>query len=156
MRKGLFTLLLLFITIIYVNGQTQNDTIEINKNKYELNGKILTPRQMLDLMADCPDAYNSMKKANTNYNAAMVFGCIGGFCIGYPLGQAIGGGKPVWALVGVGAGFIAIAIPFNIGYNKNARTAARLYNSKRRQVGINKINFDLGFTGNGISLVCRF
>ena len=53
----------------------------------------------------------------------------GGFMIGWPIGTAIGGGKPAWALAGIGGGLVAVAIPLSISSNKKMETAVRQYNA---------------------------
>ena len=37
--------------------------------------------------------------------------------VGHSIGTAIGGGDPEWALAGVGAGLIAVAIPISSSAN---------------------------------------
>ena len=47
-----------------------------------------------------------------------LLGGIGGFLVGWTLGTALGGGDPDWTVAGVGAGFIALSIPFAIKVKK--------------------------------------
>ena len=137
------------------HSQPATDTIMIVKNRYILDGKLLTPKQLLVLTKDQPEAYAAMKKAKTNWDLGMACGYIGGFCIGYSLGTALAGGEPEWALAGFGAGIILLAIPLGMGYKKHSRAAIRIYNSNIRQISRNHIKIDFGLTGYGIGLRCQ-
>jgi hypothetical protein len=154
MKTRIFLLFALLL-FSYTRSQAQHDTIQIVKNKYILDGKALRPNQMLDLMKDYPDAYNSMKKAKTNYNVAMTFAFAGGFCVGYSLAGLFSGNESSWILTGVGAGLIVAGLPFNKAYNSNAKMAIRLYNSKIRQVSCNEVQFYFGVTENGVGFICK-
>ena len=105
---------LLFLTFqLNSLGQTPNDSIQVNRSfgtTYYQHGEQLTPKLLLNITLSNPAAYAEMKIARTNSTAANVLGGIGGF------------------IVGAGAGFIGISIPFSIAFNKHARKAARIYN----------------------------
>lgn len=108
------------------------DTIEVKKVAlgivFRKKGKNLKPRELLEITYPNSQAYHEMKIAKTNFDFNNVFGVIGGFLVGWPLGTAIGGGKPNWSLAAVGAAFIGIEIPFAKAYNKHAKNAVRIYN----------------------------
>jgi hypothetical protein len=151
---------LLFIIIIVSFSfnsfcQTKNDTITIYKNKYSLNGKSLTPKQMMILFKDYPDAYNEMKIAKNNFDCATALSYISGFCIGYPLGQFLAGGEPTWAMAGVGVGLIFIEIPLASAYNKHTKSAIKLYNSKITGISSLKYNFYFGMTSYGVGITFK-
>ena len=131
------------------------DTITTVRNRFELNGAILKPNQLLELMKSYPEAQSEMQQAKSNYDGAMVLDCIGGFCIGFPIGQALGGGKPTWALAGVGIGLIFIATPLTSAYNRHAKTAIRLYNKKLKpnQHANKNTELYLGMTKYGYGLI---
>jgi hypothetical protein len=156
MKREIIISFILFIAYSNAHAQSENDTILMVKNKYIIDGKVLRPNQMLELMKNYPDAYNSMKKAKSNYNGAMACAYIGGFCVGYPLGQALAGGDPAWVMAGIGAGLIILCIPLNNAYNTNAKAAVKLYNSQLHQTGMREIELYFGLTANGIGMTCRF
>ena len=85
-------------------------------------------------------------------------GYAGGFLIGYPVGTAIGGGEPKWAMAGIGAGLLIIAIPISSGANKKVKKAIRLYNKSLIPITYHKPSpsFSLETTQNGIGVVMRF
>ena len=146
---------LLFSTVFSATSQNTADTIEVRKafgTVFRYKGKNLTPRQLLDMTAPMPEARKEMEIAKTNHAAGTVFGFIGGFLVGWPLGTAIAGGDPNWALAGIGAGLIVISIPFSSAYTKHAKNAANLYNSGQKHSGLNGPGLDIGMTSNGLGL----
>jgi hypothetical protein len=156
MRKSLFIVLILLSITYQAQSQTCNDTISIVENHYEINGKPYKPNQLLTVLKSNPNAYNEMKKANANSAGAFIFAYTGGFMIGYPLGQALAGAKPNWALAGIGAGLVLIAIPFSTTSRTHAANAISIYNSglKASRSSVIKISFCL--TYDGVGLVYRF
>jgi hypothetical protein len=156
MRKITVLFLISILTFSFIQAQMIRDTISIKRNSYWYRGNALTANQLLDKMQNNPDAYAEMSIAKSNYDIAMVCSYIGGACIGIPVGQAIGGGKPLWALAGVGVGAVIIAIPLSISFNKHARKAVRIYNSNLTRFGLNKLNVKIGLSPGGIGLCCGF
>lgn len=98
-----------------------------------------------------------MKVAKSNSDVAGVFGLAGGFLIGWPLGSLVGGRDPNWALVGIGAGLIAIGIPFSGSAVRHAKESVRIYNEGLPTIGINhEMEINLGFKGNGVAFNLKF
>ncbi len=158
-QKILVLLALLFIPVFSAFGQSRTDSIEIKKGfgtVFRHNGKNLTPKQLLDLTASNPDAYKEMQIAKSNHAAGSVFGFIGGFLVGWPLGTAIGGGDPNWALAGIGAGLLVISIPFSSAYTKHAKNAANLYNSGVSHSSLHGPKLHIGMSGSGMGLRFSF
>jgi hypothetical protein len=158
MKKIIFIGLLL-LAFFNVFGQNASDSIEVKKNlgtMFRQNGQNLTPKQLLVITKSNPDAYKEMKIAKANSDIGSVFGYAGGFLIGYPVGTAIGGGKPNWALAGIGAGLVVVSIPFSIAYSKHAKNAVKIYNNGLNQTGFHNVEFNLGLTCNGIGFKMTF
>ncbi len=112
-------------------AQTGADTIEVRKKlstTYRLRGRMLTPSQLLDHTRGLTPAYDEMRLAKKNYDWGYGFGFAGGFLVGWPLGTAVFGGKPNWALAGIGAGLIGVSIPFSSAFNRHAKRAVRIFN----------------------------
>ncbi|MFN0016090.1 MAG: hypothetical protein ACKVU2_16225 [Saprospiraceae bacterium] len=151
-------LLLFFLLLEPVSGafcQTQTDSIEVRKafgTVFRYKGKNLSPKQLHEMVASIPEANQSMEKARSNYTTANIFGFIGGFLVGWPLGTAIGGGDPNWGLAGIGAGFIVLSIPFSSAYNKHAKNAVNLYNSGPKHTGLPETELHIGMTDHGMGL----
>ena len=142
-----------------VFAQTSTDTIEIRKSlgtTFLQNGKKLTPKQLTEIMQSNPAALESMKKAKSNYGVSSVLGYAAGFLIGWPIGTAIAGGEPEWALAGVGAGIAVVSIPITSAYNRHAKEAVRLYNTGLTQTSFKKTEFKLGLAHNGIKVKMMF
>ena len=125
--KGFFIL-----NVGQIFGQNQTDSIRIEKRLgtvFIQDGKLLTPKQLLEITKINHAAYEEMKVAKTYRSTAMVLGYAGGFFIGWPIGTAIGRGEPNWVLAGVGAGLILLSIPLSTSYSKHATEAVGIYNS---------------------------
>jgi len=154
LKKTLFCVLLLS-TVFSATGQNTADTIEVRKvfgTVFRYKGKNQTPKQLLDLMAPIPEAYKEMEIARSNNTTSAILGFIGGAMVGWPLGTAIGGGDPNWALAGIGAGIIVLSIPFSSAYTRHAKKAAALYNGTQRHSGLDGPGLDIGMTSNGLGL----
>lgn len=158
MKKAL--ILLVFILTCFTSGaQNISDTIQMQKKLgiiFLQNDKPLTPNQLTDLARPYPLAMKEMKRANANLITGSIFSYLGGFLIGYPIGTAIGGGEPEWAMAAVGAGLVAIAIPFSSGYNMHAKNAVGIINGELKQNAVSEIQFQFGATQNGLGLTLKF
>lgn len=155
----LFFVAVLFLIGGQVSAQNQADSIQVQKRLgtiFVQNGRPLTPRQLLEVTKTNTDAYSEMKIAKSNYDIGSVFGFIGGFCIGWPLGTAIGGGDPNWTIAGVGVALVVVSIPLSTAYTTHAKKAVGIYNSGLNQVGTIPVTYRFGFTGSGIGLRVRF
>lgn len=130
MKIFIFSLIFLIFQLNCL-AQTPNDSIQVKRSfgtTYYQHGEQLSPKMLLNITLSNPKAYAEMKTASTNGTAAIVLGAIGGFLVGYGLGPLLVSKDPNWGVVGVGAGFIGISIPFTIAFNKHARNGARIYN----------------------------
>jgi hypothetical protein len=79
----------------------------------------------------------------------------GGLLVGFPLGTAIGGGDPNWALAGVGVGLFLLSIPLEIGYHKNVKAAVDTYNQSLERT-TSRVEFKLGLSATGIGVKLKF
>lgn len=157
--KKTITVGMLLIMSYCLFGQDISDTIEVKKAMgvvFIQNGQKLMPRQLLGITAANPESYKEMKIAKTNYDVGTVFGSAGGFLIGWPIGTAVAGGEPEWLLAAVGAGLIAISIPFSTSYSKHAKKAVVIFNNGLKQSGHNAPEVRLGLTYGGIGVKVTF
>lgn len=158
MKRVFFTCILL-MNLSHLFAQEQSDSIIVKKEfgtVFLKDGTKLSPRLLLELTESNKEAYKEMKIAKQNFDLASVFGFAGGFMVGWPIGTALGGGKPNWAMAGVGAGLIAISIPFSTAYTRHAKNAVRAYNSGLKQLGLNKAEVKFGLTFNGVGVKIAF
>ena len=156
---------LVIIVLIAISGslfsQTVQDSIEIKKSffgtMYKYKKDYLTPAKIEKTVKENPEALKEIKYARGNKMFGDIFSIFGGFAVGYPIGTQIGGGKPNWNLAIGGAVLTAISIPFYIAYTKHADKAVRIYNEGIRQTTqVNKLNFELGYTPDGIGVRVKF
>jgi len=142
------------------SAQNPADSISVRKTGlgtvFQQNGRNLNGRDLVEITKSNPDAYKEMKIAKGNLDAGNVFGFAGGYMVGWPIGTAIAGGEPNWALAAIGAGLIIISIPLSTGYTKHAKNAVSIYNSGLKQSRIDKVKSYLGFTSNGFGIVMKF
>lgn len=76
-----------------------------------------------------PESEALFRKAKNQYNFSQIFGFIGGFMIGYPIGTSLAGGEFNVPMAATGAGMIAIAFPAAKSANQNLMRAIDVYNS---------------------------
>ncbi len=128
----LISLLFILGSMLSLTAQAQVDTISYSHsfggNVYLYNGQILKFQQLKKMVKSCPEAKKTMNKAILHYNVAMVFAYTGGFFVGFPVGQMMSGGDVNYEFFAVGAGFIAIGMPFWYRYNKKSLEAVKIYN----------------------------
>ncbi len=162
MKPTKYIFILLFIGIFF-SAQAQNENklrLQSNffSNKFFKGDTIISVNQVLYEMSPNESVYNLMKKAKTDFVFAQLLGATGGILIGWPLGSALAGGQPNWALAGVGVGILAVSIPISINFRKKAGSAITQHNSLL--TGSNKWNYKpnyyVGFTGRGVQLRVRF
>ena len=122
MRKIVAIITVFMFTSISINAQK----IEMKKvwggYQFTQSGKTVNVSQMQEIMKDNEEALDLITSAKTNQTWAMVLGTAGGALIGYPIGTAVGGGDPEWALAGAGAALIVASIPIVKGFNKKAKS----------------------------------
>ncbi len=152
----LFFIGMLFLNVSFVFGQTKSDTILIKRNTFLQYNHRLTPKDLFEIAETNPDANKETQKAKWNHFFGVIFAYSGGALIGFPIGTALGGGDPIWAMAGVGVGLVLVAIPFSIAYNKHIKKAVRIYNNGLKKIGINKIDYNIGITRNGLGVKMRF
>lgn len=156
MKNIYFILTLLFVNFCHAQE------IEIKKvfggYKYIQNGNDLTMRKLMNAVETNPEAYGLTKKAKNINTLTAVLGFAGGGLVGYPIGTALGGGDANWALAGVGAGLIAVAIPLSSSVNKKSKKAVELYNSGLNDASLYQFKPIISVINNqnGIGLVLSF
>lgn len=159
--------LFIFITITLIGifntqAQTNEGEIEIHKSfggyKFTLNGRELKSKQLTVIMKADEAAYQEYTTAGLNNLIAGVLSITGGIMVAWQAGSAIVSGDINWTLVGIGAGLVAISIPFSIAGKKKLYSAVNTYNQNLRQTSSNNINphLKIGFNKNGVGLILKF
>ena len=153
--KTLFTLVLLLGLFQLSMAQTKPE-LTFERGRIEQEGVNLRMKEAMALMQNYPESLEYLKKARTNNTFAGVFGFIGGYLIGYPLGQSIAGGDANWGMAGAGAAVILVALPFHSAFKKNTQMAIELYNQADYKTLNNDVQLNIGLVGNGIGLKVTF
>ena len=157
MRKLGVLIAMLFFGAFSLNAQE----IEMKKvwggYQFMQNGKNLNVKDMQTIMKDNKEALELITSAKTNQNWALILGGAGGALVGFPVGTAVGGGDPQWALAGAGAALIVASIPIIKGFNKKASKAVELYNAGVNNTAYNfNPKFNLNIKGLGLGLTMNF
>ncbi len=111
----------------------------------------VSPKQVLTILHDDPEAYKAFHKAKKNYNISGILGFTGGVLIVFPVITAIAGGEPEWALAAGGAALIGASLPFGSAFRRDAQRAFDLYN-KKHTAFVPRAEGFIGGTGIGIRL----
>lgn len=158
MKKTFFSVFLTFICISFCSSQTIEAERSWGSYKYTQNGKTLTAGELRNQMNTNAESAELMRKAQVNNTFATIFGAAGGALVGYPIGTAIGGGDANWTLAGVGAGLVAVAIPFSISANKRSKEAIDIYNYRinTKEDLAQQPQFQIISNSTGIGLALQF
>lgn len=134
MRQGIIAVLLLVAgTRLQAQQLTMYRTFGSVRFEYTKDTTVWTvsPKQVLTILKDEPEAYEAFKKARVNYNISGILGFAGGVLIVLPLGTAIAGGSPEWGLAAGGAALIGASFPFGSSFRRGAEQSFDIYNKKR-------------------------
>ena len=156
MKKLAIIFVTLFSVFQYSKAQIKEGNLILEKSRIYQDGRLLKPKEVLNIMQSSPEAFNEFKKAKSNYDAANVFGFIGGFMVGWPLGTALGGGDPQWGIAAGGAAALLLSIPMTVGYKKHARNAIDNYNRGDQPSASLRTSVQMNFTGTGVRFVVEF
>ena len=158
MKKTILTLIFALVATTFCNAQKIEMKKVFGGYKYTQNGNLMTVKDLANTMESNQQAFDIIKKAQSNNTIASIIGFAGGGLIGWPIGTAIGGGDANWTLAGIGAGLIAIGIPISSSVNKNAKQAVELYNSSLDATSnyYFKPEFKVVANGKGIGLSMNF
>ena len=158
MKKTILTLIFALTTIIVCNAQKIEMEKVFGGYKYTQNGNQMTMKDLVKTMESNQEAFDLIKKAQSNNTLASIIGFAGGGLIGWPIGTAIGGGDANWTLAGIGAGLVAIGIPISSSANKKAKQAVKLYNTSLNSTSSYefKPEFKVIINGNEIGLSMNF
>lgn len=161
MKNLLLTIACLLSFVSLLHAQNTADTLGLKKKggSYAIlkDGKPITLAEATGILASNEQAAKIFQSAKSNNTFASIISGIGGFMVGWPIGTAIGGGEPNWAMAGIGAGLILVALPINGAYNKKAKEAVELYNQGKRSTSFwQKSDINLTLKGNGVGLKIVF
>lgn len=120
-------------------------------------GIILNQYELFDVLNEEYGSAVYVGRYKTKNAAVSVLAGIGGGLIGFPVGQAIGGGDPMWVLAIAGAGVIAVAIPIGISAGKDIRKGIDIYNeSLQTSAFVPNPVLQFGGQRHGVGLSLKF
>ncbi|WP_111310072.1 hypothetical protein [Confluentibacter sediminis] len=91
--------------------------------KYSQNGENLRMGELVKIMEPNPQAFELIKKAQSNNTITYILVITSGGLIGWQTGTNSAGGDANWTLAGIGAGLIAIGIPISLSVDKKKKQA---------------------------------
>lgn len=162
-RSMLLCLLFIFIKQACFCQAQYKDSLFFRANRIYKNDTLQKNTELKLLMAKDEVASNEFKQGVSTQTVAGVFGFVGGFLIGFPLGQAFAKksvyNKPKWYLAGVGAGVAAVGIAFNTTANNHFRNAVQYYNEGLKNAyrkNKTPIQLNFAFNMNGVGISAKF
>ena len=118
--------------------------------------KQLKMKDLVSVVSVNPEAAVYAEKAKSGYALSSGIAFVGGFMIGWPIGQAISGRDVNWTIAAAGAGLVIIGIPVSSTAVKNAKEAVSIYNNSLGNddfgYEIPKASIIINSTGVGISV----
>jgi hypothetical protein len=103
-----------------------------------------------------PEAYAEMTQARARYTEYTIVSGAGGFLIGFGASDAVFKDQPNWSLMGIGAGLVAVSIPFWQGYVRHTSTAVQHFNEGLRAPTSHVPHWRLGMSHQGVGLALTF
>lgn len=162
-KLTLITLALLSFASMNVKAQLAADTIITKKlssgGLHYYHGDVrLGNGELIKLLKSNAASVKDIKSARANNAFGTILGISGGALIGLPIGTYIGGGKPNWALVGVGTVFAIASVPLHIQAKKQTKKSILNFNEavSNKTSFLDRSELLIAPCENGIGLVWRF
>ena len=162
MKKTFLILLLMAMGLASAFSQTSNDSICPEKvlggHKFIKSGIPLTWNQLCDVLEEDPDTRQEMNKARVNNGFGEVFAFVGGFCIGYSIGNMIfnGANKGNLILGGAGIGIAAFSFVFASAADRHMMNATSIYNANLGKTAGGDVSLNFGLTQSGVGVTLSF
>lgn len=157
MKKLLSILVFTIVTSSVVSAQKIEMRKVFGGLVFEQQGKTLLLKDMEAIMKENKKAVALIQSAKTNQTWSLVLGTTGGALVGFPIGTAIGGGEPEWAIAGVGAALIIATIPIVKGFNRKTKKAVALYNNGVSSTSYQfQPSFNLKISGTNVGISMNF
>lgn len=158
MRTIILTLLIAVFALVSGNSQSIKIEKVFGGYNFSQDGDNLKFGELVYLLEKNEEAYPLIKTAHSQHTFSQILGGVGGFLIGWPIGRAVAGGEANWAMAGIGAGIVVVAIPISIKSANNAKSAVEIYNAEYSSTTkpSNKPRFTLLARGNEIGIKLSF
>ncbi|MFM7853266.1 MAG: hypothetical protein ACKO96_15415 [Flammeovirgaceae bacterium] len=100
--------------------------------KFYEGGNLISKQQVMQLLQSNPEAIKLFKEGNANLVPAGIFGFAGGFMIGWPIGESLGGKKdPKWGLAAGGLALVVVGAVFEKSFKKKINHSFDVYNNEK-------------------------
>jgi len=118
----------------------------------------LTGPELEQLLSKVPGALEEYNSGKSMHVGASILQSIGGFLIGWPLGEAAAGAEsPNWTMAAVGGGIAIPGIILEVLSNKHIRNAIDTYNSAiDKKTSMLKRSFRIGLSSRGLFVAYSF
>ena len=161
--KQFFSIVTTIIILVMMNnavfGQTKVDTITIKKGlgtTYFYKGKKLTYNKLVQVLSTNKNTDKEATKMDVNNTISMFVGGIGGFMVGYSLGQSMGGGEMNTGMMGIGLALVAIDIPLEIGKSRHMKKAVSIYNEEQQKLSSRRMDYHFQLAPTAIGFCMHF
>jgi hypothetical protein len=159
MKKSLLIVLVVFAHQL-CSAQNANEQIELIPKRFFKNeaykkcGIEMTPTQLIQVFKDDPKMTQFVKPLALNYAGETILKAVGGILIFWPLTESIYRDNPNWNLAYIGAACYLVAIPFQNGFTKRAKSAIDYYNNGYKQAS--RVSFHLQVDSKGLGVAMKF
>ena len=158
MKNHALVLIITLLITSFANAQKIDTEKVFGGYKYTYNDELMSIGDLATIIEANTDAFKLIKKGRANRSLSGALGFVGGGLIGWPLGTSIAGGETNWAMAGIGAGLIIVAIPISSNSNKKINQAVELYNASLNATSNTyfKPEFKIIANGSGFGLTMNF
>lgn len=162
MKEIITAILCVFCMQIGFTQTTTEEPLSIVKNLigYEVyhDGEVLNIAQLSKIIKTNTEAYNQFCKAKVMSDFGIVFGSIGGFFIGWPIGGVLVGAPFNWKIFAIGVGFISICVPLCVVADGKIKKSVEIYNAdiNAKKPISRSYELKLGTTSDGMGIVLQF
>lgn len=146
---------------IHGHAQSMSDQITVKEKnlttEYYLEGRLLTAKQLKLELSKVPEADGLFHRSKTHQTVSIIAGGAGGFLLGYELVGVLSGNDVNWSVIGIGAGLMAVSIPFSIRSKVLLKESIYAYNQSpgRRSSSVLKLKVWVSVS-NGAGLTLTF
>lgn len=136
MKKLILTLTVLFCLLTAMNAQSDNQSTQLQLSSgfwgttYFVGNEKVSAKDFAEALKPDKESYKMFKSGRTLNTIGMVFGGVGGFCVGWDLGSRVGGGNGNTGLL-IGGGVVAVGgIIFGLAGESKMKKAVKLFNGR--------------------------
>lgn len=123
---------------------------------YKYDGEYLGRLQLRSVLKQDSAAFAMAQKGDGFYATQFILEFAGGFFWGYALSEFIIKHEVRTDFILIGAGLVALGIPFQLTWKRYAKKAALLFNANRLQTSYRSAQVHFGLTSTGVGVRLSF